>query len=136
MNRGSIGDKKLGYWAQKDLKHKPGKISLIYMEIAKTSPLGPGQGPRKAIGPMMTDSQIKMLLQARAAGYSKQQALVQGLPIVTAADIPADEPYGTGRKLVIVRAEPEVLDQLRGTCKKFRATQGRVFAGCCRALLR
>jgi len=93
-------------------------------------------GKRQVIGPALTPSQIEIILKARVAGYSKQQVLTKGLPLLTEADLPPHEPHGAGRKTVQVRIAPEVLEQMKSTCARFGTTQGRVMTGCATALLR
>ncbi len=94
-----------------------------------TSPLG----PRQFIGVKLTPGQRDIINRARAAGFSKQKIVSDGVGLVAGVNDP--EPYGSQRKTVLFKIGPEAKAALKNTCERLAATYGQVVTACAEALL-
>ena len=95
-------------------------------------------GPRRKVGFALAPSQLQKLMEARAAGWSNQQVVTQGLPLVSevgANPSAGSKAEGTARKLVVIRLAPELVADVQGTCERLRCTYGQLVEACAQGLL-
>lgn len=104
------------------------------------------EGPREQFSTTLTEAQRKLLEEARDAGYSKQQVITQGLPLLSFPLPKSEEDESGNRKTVRFRCSPEVMRQLREVCGRNpdgtkvdpggeHPTYGQVIQACAERLL-
>lgn len=75
------------------------------------------EGPREQFSTTLTKCQRDLLGRARAAGYSKQRVITEGVLLLDISnDLPQKNSEEGGRKTVRFRCAPEVLRYLREVC--------------------